>query len=54
MTKGHNKGKTNDPYPENKVKGQDRHLTDKKKIKLRTGAVNLILTQVRVPREKPV
>lgn len=31
MTKGHNKGKTNDP--ENKVQGQDRHLPDDKKKK---------------------
>ena len=33
MTKGHNKGKTNDPDPENKTPGQDRHLTDSDKKK---------------------
>lgn len=33
MTKGHNQGKTNDPDPENKVPGQDRHLPDSKKDK---------------------
>lgn len=33
MTKGHNKGRPNDPNPEEKAKGHDRHLTstDKKK-----------------------
>ncbi len=33
MTKGHNKGKTNDPDPENKTTGQPRHLTDQSKKK---------------------
>lgn len=33
MTKGHNKGKPNDPDPKNKVKGQERHLSDQKKNK---------------------
>lgn len=33
MTKGHNKGKTNDADPENKTPGQDRHLPDSKKDK---------------------
>lgn len=33
MTKGHNQGKTNDVDPENKTKGQDRHLTDSQKKK---------------------
>ena len=33
MTKGHNKGKNNDPAPQNKVTGQDRHLPDSRKDK---------------------
>lgn len=33
MTKGHNKGKNNDPAPQDKVTGQDRHLPDSKKDK---------------------
>lgn len=33
MTKGHNKGSTNDPDPKNKAQGQDRHLSDSKKDK---------------------
>jgi hypothetical protein len=33
MTKGHNKGETNDRDPQNKGQGQDRHLTNKKKEK---------------------
>lgn len=37
MVKGHNQGKTNDVDPENKTKGQDRHLSDKKKDKSNKG-----------------
>ena len=33
MTKGHNKGDTNDPNPQEKGQGQDRHLSDSKKDK---------------------
>ncbi len=33
MTKGHNKGKNNDPDPENKTPGQHRKLTDQDKKK---------------------
>lgn len=33
MTKGHNKGNTNDRDPQSKGQGQDRHLTDSKKDK---------------------
>ena len=33
MTKGHNQGKTNDADPDNKTKGQDRHLKDSNKDK---------------------
>lgn len=37
MTKGHNKGKSNDADPENKTPGQDRHLSDSKKGKSNQG-----------------
>lgn len=33
MTKGHNKGHTNDKDPQSKGKGQDRHLSDSQKDK---------------------
>lgn len=33
MVKGHNKGDSNDPNPENKAQGQDRHLKESKKDK---------------------
>lgn len=33
MTKGHNKGPTNDRDPQSKGQGQDRHLKDSKKDK---------------------
>lgn len=40
MTKGHNKGETNDRDPKNKTQGQDRHLSDSKKDKSHKGGRN--------------